>query len=167
MAMFRGHLWGGIVAVVPLVFAVQKWCVPTIIPELTFFDVAIMFGCSILGGLWPDIDTKSVGQGLFYKIFFVVDIFLIIEKKFIESAILGLLAMTPLLGKHRGWTHRWWTALLIPSSIIIFHSIFSEELQVLKKPPFFSGKLLFTSLHFYLAAVTGYFSHLVLDKKIK
>lgn len=166
MAMFKGHLWGGIITVIPLALVMEKWLVPNYIPELTLLDLLIMFGFSILGGLWPDVDTKSIGQGLFFKTFFIVDIFLIIEKNFVQSAIFGLLAMTPLLGKHRGWTHRWWMAFLIPLPIIFFSSCLEGKLTFTKNPPFFTGKLVFTSLHFYLSAVIGYFSHLVLDKKI-
>ena len=109
--------------------------------------IAIMFG------LWPDVDTNSKGQDVFYGLAFAMDVGLILTHRLEAAAILGLLAMTPVLGKHRGWTHSKLAMLLVPSAIF--------ALPVLYRPD-----LLGLSALIYGAATLGYFSHLLLDGKI-
>jgi hypothetical protein len=111
---------------------------------LALFTLALMFG------LWPDVDTNSKGQKIFYTIFFVADLFLIATERFEEAAYLGLFALLPALAPHRGWTHTWWAMLLIPSPLLIL-----PYLHVPDRP--------FVGLPFYGAAVVGYFSHLLMD----
>jgi len=107
---------------------------------------------SLLASLFPDVDTDSKGQNLFYSLLAALDLGLMIKGLYKWAAILGFCAMLPALGHHRGWTHTWWAMLLVPSVILvlpmIFYSISIEKL-----------------LPFYLAAVIGYFSHLLLDRK--
>ncbi len=117
--------------------------------ELIAYPVAL-FALCLMFGLWPDVDTNSKGQNLFYSIFFVADVVLIITKHFEEAAYLGLFTILPALGKHRGWTHTWWAMLLIPSPLVIFPYLLIPE-----RP--------FAGLPFYGAAVVGYFSHLFMD----
>ena len=113
--------------------------------------LAVLVAISAMAALFPDTDTDSKGQNLYYGIMVVTDIALIINKQYQWAAILGLFAMFPALGHHRGWTHSWWAMLLVPTAIIALPWIF------------FRTPVEFT-LPFYLAAVTGYFSHLAMDK---
>jgi membrane-bound metal-dependent hydrolase YbcI (DUF457 family) len=106
---------------------------------------------ALLFGLWPDVDTTSKGQQVFYSIFFVTDVFLIVTEQFQAAAYLGLVALLPVLSRHRGWTHTWWAMLLIPSPLLIL-----PYLHVPGRP--------FVGLPFYGAAVIGYLSHLVVDR---
>ena len=101
-------------------------------------------------GLWPDVDTNSKGQNLFYSLFFLADVALLGTRQFEEAAYLGLFCILPALGKHRGWTHTTWAMLLIPSPLLVLPSVLTPDRPL-------------AGLPFYGAAVVGYFSHLVLD----
>ena len=59
----------------------------------------------------------------------------------------------PILAKHRGWTHYRTTAVLLPLPLLLV-PIYA-----------FQGSLV-DGVPYYLAAVTGYFSHLFFDKKL-
>ncbi len=111
---------------------------------------AVLFGLCLMFGLWPDVDTNSKGQNLFYSIFFASDAVLIVTREFQWAAYLGLFAILPVLGKHRGWTHTYWAMLLIPSPLLILPYLLFPD-----RP--------FAGLPFYGAAVVGYFSHLFMD----
>lgn len=106
---------------------------------------------AMLASLFPDTDTCSMGRRVFYLIMLGLDVVLIINGHYEWAAILGLLAILPAIGPHRGWTHAWWAGLLAPLPIIILPLIF------------FSTGLPVT-LPFYLAGVVGYASHLALDR---
>lgn len=156
MSGYRGHLAGATVAAVGylailgyIVFVEALYRHFTII-EWIGYPLALVT-LAILFGLWPDVDINSKGQQVFYGIFLVVDIFLIVTERFQESAYLGLVAMLPIISKHRGWTHTWWAMLLVPSPLIIF-----PYLHMPARP--------LAGLPFYGAAVAGYLSHLIMDR---
>lgn len=112
--------------------------------------VAALFVVAMLFGLWPDIDTNSKAQDIFFGMAFVCDIALIVTGRLEAAAYLGLLAMTPIVGKHRGWTHKKISMLLVP-------------LPILAIPYLNNPDHLVPAALFYGAAVAGYFSHLLLD----
>ncbi len=155
MANYRGHLAGASVfyavylGVLALVYAVDAAYTQFTLAELIAYPV-VLFGLCLMFGLWPDVDTNSVGQDIFYTLFFIVDAVLIGTRHFEEAAYLGLFAILPVLGKHRGWTHTWWAMLVIPSPLLILPYIFFPERPLWGLP-------------FYGAAVIGYFSHLFMD----
>ena len=155
MAGYRGHLAGasiffavyllGLVYLFSIDAAYQRFD-PL---ELLAYPLAL-FGLCLMFGLWPDVDTNSKGQDLFYTIFFLVDVVLIATRHFQEAAYLGLFAILPVLGKHRGWTHTWWAMLLVPAPLLLLPYLFLPERPL-------------SGLPFYGAAVVGYFSHLFMD----
>jgi membrane-bound metal-dependent hydrolase YbcI (DUF457 family) len=112
--------------------------------------VAGLFVVAILFGLFPDIDTNSKGQHIFYGLALIANVWLILDGRFEAAAYLGLAAMTPIIGKHRGWTHSKPAMLLVPSPILII-------------PYIQNSTLLGTALLVYGGAVVGYFSHLLFD----
>ncbi|EHJ47252.1 Protein of unknown function DUF457, transmembrane [Solidesulfovibrio carbinoliphilus subsp. oakridgensis] len=117
------------------------------------FESMVCLGIfSILGGLFPDVDTDSKGRRFFYGAALLVDIFLIYKQQYRYAAILGFCALLPAIGSHRGWTHSWWAAILIPASVLVAPMV----LLGLPWQPF---------VPYYLATVLGYFSHLILDGK--
>jgi len=61
-----------------------------------------------------------------------------------------LIAMLPIIGHHRGWTHKKWAVFVVPLPILIVPYVYSE-------------KILSLAMIYYGVAVTGYFSHLLLD----
>lgn len=155
MAGYRGHLAGATVfygvylAGLALVYSVDQAYLRFSDPELVAYPVALM-GLCLMFGLWPDVDTNSKGQNLFYTLFFLADITLVVTRQFELAAYLGLFCILPALGKHRGWTHTYWAMLLIPSPLLILPFVLTPDRPLVGLP-------------FYGAAVVGYFSHLVLD----
>lgn len=154
MANYKGHVTGGLLS------GTAVAAVYYVLPGQGLPDSAILrddwqlltgiYVVSVLFALWPDVDTNSKAQNLFFGLAFVTDALLIINGYFAAAAILGLLAMTPIVGKHRGWTHSKWAMILVPSPIVLIPYLASEQV----------GE---TGLLIYGAAVAGYFSHLLFD----
>jgi membrane-bound metal-dependent hydrolase YbcI (DUF457 family) len=117
------------------------------------FGAGLVLAC-VLGSLFPDVDTDSKGQNLFYLLMLAVDVGLIVQGRYKWAAFLGLFAMLPGIGPHRGWTHTWWAMLAVPLPILLIpYFLLEVELQ--------------TYLPFYVAFTAGYFSHLALDGKLR
>jgi membrane-bound metal-dependent hydrolase YbcI (DUF457 family) len=156
MAGYKGHIAGatlfgcGYVAVLGYAFSVDVAYRQFSSLEQLGYPLS-MVALALLFGLWPDVDTDSKGQRVFYTIFLVTDLFLIVTEQFRAAAYLGLMALLPVLSRHRGWTHTWWAMLLIPSPLLIL-----PYLHVPERP--------LVGLPFYGAAVAGYLSHLVVDQ---
>lgn len=112
--------------------------------------IASLFAVALMATMFPDTDTESKGQNFFYAIMAIVDVILIINKEYEWAALLGLFAMLPALGKHRGWTHTWWAMLVVPLPLIFLPMAFFHTPWDVTLP-------------FYIAAVVGYGTHLVLD----
>lgn len=157
MANYKGHIAGAVA--VNAAYVVGLSFLPGNLLEKTggilsdWQMVAGMFVVAMLMGLWPDIDTNSKGQDIFFGTAFLFDILLISQGYIEAAAYFGLLAMTPIIGKHRGWTHSKWAMLLVPLPIVVV-------------PYLNNSTILATYLIFYGAAVIGYFSHLLLDGRI-
>ncbi len=154
MSGYKGHITGAVLANTVLVggMAVSPWEFTNRASILmnNWQFIAAMYVIAILFGLWPDVDTNSKGQNIFFAIAFTLDIVLIATGKTETAAYLGLLAMTPIIGRHRGWTHSKLAALLVPLPIVLV-------------PYMNRSTLLAASCVLYAAAVTGYLSHLLLD----
>lgn len=154
MANYKGHIAGG--AVFAGVYTVAMLNAP--VEQLAeyaslLYDWQAMFAVFVIGmlfALFPDVDTNSKGQDLFYWIIFPLDVLLVYAGQFQAAAYLGLIAILPILTHHRGWTHSKWAMFLIPSPIILI-------------PWLYNDNVLPISLVYYGAAVVGYFSHLFLD----
>lgn len=154
MSGYKGHLTGGFVAAVVCTAVVSATPAPQLAQYAGLMQswqtLAGVFVIAMLFALFPDVDTKSKGQGIFYWTVFLCDLLLIWSKHFEAAAYLGIVAVLPLLGKHRGWTHSKWAAFLIPLPILIV-------------PYLANDNLLPVSVVYYGAAVVGYLSHLLLD----
>lgn len=157
MANYKGHLAGAVAVTTPYIVGLSF--LPGELLGKTggilsdWQMVAGMYVVAMLMALWPDIDTNSKGQDIFFGTAFLFDVLLISQGYLEAAAYLGLLAMTPIIGKHRGWTHGKMAMLLVPLPIVIV-------------PYVNNSSILATYLLFYGAAVAGYFSHLLLDGKI-
>lgn len=112
--------------------------------------MAAVFVVAMLFALFPDVDTNSKAQDIFYWLVFVVDVLLIWNGYLAAAAFLGLIAMLPILAHHRGWTHAKWAMFVVP-------------LPIVAVPLLYSDTLLPIAVVYYGAAATGYFSHLLLD----
>lgn len=154
MAGYKGHTIGAAVFIVAYVLLIA-WIPLALFDNIDTFlsDGQTLFGLAVIGmlfGLFPDVDTNSRGQDIFFLTAFLFDILLIWVGRLEAAAYLGLIAMTPIIGKHRGWTHKRWAMFLVPLPIIIVPYVYRQDNLAL-------------ALLFYGAAVIGYFSHLFLD----
>ena len=175
MSMFRQHYIGGLVAYTlffALSFGLSLFGQITMQvplernPTISFnpWSVGACVVIAVLSGLWPDVDTKSRSQQIFYRIFLVFSITLILRKQYLQSAVLGVFAMLPLLGKHRGWTHSRLTMLLLPAVFLVLPFYFENaavNLDSLKSVE--NMNLIRSGLPFYTASLIGYATHLHLD----
>ncbi len=145
MSSAKGHLFFGLLFALLFVFVASAIASnPTPLEIVLYIVICLMFA------LWPDVDIKSVGQRLFYSLFFLTDVYLILNQQFKIAAYFGLIIILPVLARHRGWTHSRISMVLIPLPILIY-------------PIYAQGAINFSGLPYYLAAATGYYSHLLLD----
>ncbi len=111
---------------------------------------ALLICVGLIFSLFPDVDTDSKGQHFFYGLLAIVNLGLMWKGEYKWAAILGFAALLPAISRHRGFTHRWWAALLIPALVAAVPMCFyATSWQVL--------------LPWYAAAVLGYCSHILLD----
>ncbi|HLZ15272.1 MAG TPA: metal-dependent hydrolase [Candidatus Saccharimonadales bacterium] len=154
MSGYRGHIAGAVVLNAAYVAAVDLAPGNILMrANISLQDWQLLVGLfvvAVLFGLFPDVDTNSMGQNIFFGIAFVAEIVLVVTGKFEPAAYLGLLAMTPIVGKHRGWTHSKIAMVLVPSPIVLIPYLHNHHIWTL-------------GLLVYGAAVVGYFSHLLLD----
>jgi membrane-bound metal-dependent hydrolase YbcI (DUF457 family) len=144
---YRTHLGGAAIALLLVLFVVGLgW-------QLSAREIAACIVIALLAGLWPDVDTKSVGQLIFYTLFFALDLWLIIHQRYKAAAFFGLVILLPILGRHRGFTHSRWTAVLLPCAL---YGVYL----------YYRGGFEPRTLSFLLAGICGYFSHLALDRKL-
>lgn len=188
MSMFREHWIGGLVAysaffiisliatvAVPILYETmpQDWN-PTIPPVSDFLQIIGCFVIAVLFGLWPDVDIKSKSQKIFYSVLFTLNVVLIVFlQRYLESALLGLFAMLPIMSKHRGWTHAKITMILLPCVFLLIpiYTSYPEwrsggnlvsDVYALRDWDALLDALL-SGLPFYVASFIGYASHLHLD----
>ncbi len=186
--MFREHWIGGLVAystffiislivtfTVPIFYdgVPQAWN-PTIPPVTDFIKIIGCFVVAVLFGLWPDVDIKSKSQKIFYRVLFVLNVVLIVFlQKYLESALLGLFAMLPIMSRHRGWTHAKITMLLLPVVFLLIpiYTGYPEWQSSGNLVDHFNGlrdwdhlpHAILSGLPFYVAGFIGYATHLHLD----
>lgn len=151
MAGYRGHISTAIIFGVLLVIGLSYTAVAEAMPlEEKVLKGLVVIWLAVVFALFPDIDIKSKGQLLFYRLFFLLDLVLLLAGRYMEAALLGFLTLLPILSKHRGWTHTVWAMLLVP-------------LPILAGPMYFTKAPTTEGLPFYLGAVAGYMSHLMAD----
>ena len=116
MPSYKGHLLGSFCAYTITIFFISlglpSW-------HISASRHAEWLLCTLLGGLFPDIDIKSKAQKLFYRIMFFAVCFFIIQKKFYVLAGLALFACVPLMVKHRGLLHNSMFIICLLGTIVI------------------------------------------------
>ena len=188
MSMFREHWIGGLVAystffiisvivslAVPILYDTMPhdWN-PTIPPVNAPLHIIGCFTVAVLFALWPDVDIKSKSQKIFYRVLFALNVVLIVFfQRYLESALLGLFAMLPIMSKHRGWTHAKLTMILLPS-VFLFVPIYAgypewrsgsnlaDQFNAFRDWDDLSHAVL-SGIPFYVAGFVGYATHLHLD----
>lgn len=154
MANYKGHIAGGVIfglafAGVVSFFPVEQFAESAgVLRDWQALTAVIVI--SVLFSLFPDVDTNSKAQDMFFGIAFPLDILLLWQGYIQAAAYLGLIAMLPIVGHHRGWTHKKWAMFVIPLPILIVPYLYNDQ-------------ILQASIVYYSAAVVGYSSHLFLD----
>ena len=144
MPGYRGHLVGGAVAFGVIFLGARNIVQPT---WLTLIE---WLGFALLGSLFPDIDIKSKGQKVFYWFTLLLFITLIIQRKFQLLSYVSILAVIPLLVRHRGLFHRLWFIIGMPILVAAL---------VVNCSPKYAQPIAFDTLFF----IGGAISHLWLD----
>jgi hypothetical protein len=151
MPGYRGHLAGGCVVYTILLFAVHNTH-----PSLPL--ILGLFVATCAGALFPDIDIKSKGQKYFYWGMLVLLGWSIWRFKQLNTsgrfdvvAGLAIVALLPLLVRHRGITHQPWFIMVLSFGLWVMGIGFF---------PLHSSAI-FLSLLFFVA---GALSHIWLDK---
>ena len=123
-------------------------------------------------GLFPDLDTGSTPRKHYFRWVFGLSLLLFILRDLELLGFLAIFAMTPLLGKHRGWTH-WFVT---PWVLAFMLSILLEYLRVRDASWFtillFGGFSMGNVLEWLaknwiypVAFVVGHYTHLILDSE--
>lgn len=154
MANWKGHVAGGVLLggayAAALSFTPIQYYAEHAQLLHDWQALAAVLVLSVLFALFPDVDTNSKGQNIFYGLALAVDILLIWSGNIQAAAYLGLVAMLPVVGKHRGWTHSKLAMLVVPLPILVI-------------PYLYNDRALAIAGLYYGAAVVGYFSHLLFD----
>ncbi len=144
MPGYRGHIVG----------ALAGWALALVVilslRRVTGLQALEWAAAAIVGGLFPDLDTKSMGQKWMYRILFVAGILLLFHQYYQSMSAMLLVAIVPLLVRHRGLLH----SLLFLSCLAV-GSYFLLSSQF----PVYRDMILLDALFFWLGAV----SHLWLD----
>jgi len=159
--MYAQHVRRGIaayfLALAPIIVWIlyrQNWSVTELGQH--WWEILICFVLCVLASMMPDIDIKSKSQRVIYAILIPIDLVLILFTYYREAAVLGFFAIIPNVLKHRGQLHTRSAAIILPVPLLII-------------PIIATGKLGYQQLgiSYYIAAVFGYISHLVADRKGK
>jgi len=140
----RKHLIGGVGAGVVLLIVLQR------LQPISLLGLGEGLICALAGSLFPDIDIKSKGQKYFYCVILLVMIVLIIKHQFSLLATCSVMAVVPMLVRHRGIFHRLWFVILFPLTVWYVISL---------SVPAISEIILFDAFFF----IAGSISHLWLD----
>jgi len=144
MPNYKGHLCGGLVAYVCVLCS----CI-SMKPSVVTACEWLLF--TLAGALFPDVDVKSRGQKYFYYLVFIIFIILICQNNHHTVACLSVIAITPMLVRHRGIFHNIWFLIMISVGCWM---LFSMLFPPLTKP------LLINTLFF----IVGCISHVALDR---
>lgn len=117
MPSYKGHLAGGVGAYCIGMYFCMDYN-PTI---MTGFEWLL---CALAGSLFPDIDTKSKGQKIFYYGILMLLFYLIAGDHKEVIAYVSLLAMIPLIVNHRGLLHRAWFLIFAPAAGALMMSLY-------------------------------------------
>jgi len=156
MSGYKGHLAGGLVVSGLGIYLLTSYsgCVgiaPSIITGTTQAEW-LLFG--LAGSLFPDIDVKSRGQHYFYWFVLMVLSWCALKQRYDMALGISIMAVIPMLARHRGLFHRAWFVILMPLLVWLICSCY--------KPSMSNGLLI--DGYFFIA---GALSHLWLDMGLR
>lgn len=145
MPGYKAHLVGGAFTYAITYFTITHYIKATPIVAIQWAIICL------LGSLFPDIDIKSKGQGIFYRLLTLFLIYLAYRQLWQLFVVMSFLALLPLLSRHRGLFHKLWFVSGVP---------FVVAFVVWTSFPCYTVLLFSSALFFAVGAV----SHIVLDR---
>lgn len=147
MPSYRGHVAAGCCVYVGMLFLARDYTssIPAHWLELFTF--------TLIGSLFPDVDTKSKGQQLVYALSLWFVIMLIAQGYIVAALGISLCCFLPLVGKHRGIFH---------DPLFLMCGIGCALIALIYNFPRYKMRILFDMLFF----VCGVISHIVLDRLV-
>lgn len=145
MPGYKGHIAGAVVAFSLMLLVVTHYYQVSFLTSLQWFLI------TVAGALFPDVDIKSKGQGIFYRILFLILLFLYIRGQWRLGAALGVIGMIPLLVRHRGLFHKPLFIIVLAGGLVFFGSSWW---------PCYTALFTFNACFF----ITGALSHIFLDR---
>ncbi|MEX0672010.1 MAG: metal-dependent hydrolase [Candidatus Babeliales bacterium] len=144
MPGYRTHVLGGLAAFGVTYFFVQSpmHTDPILVAQLAAW--------CLLGSLFPDIDTKSMGRLVWFRILGGMALFGLIAQQGAIVGLSGTLWLLALIANHRGLFHRFWFILLLALLGLMVTDIIAPQYL-----GYMNNALLFF--------VIGALSHLLLD----
>ena len=147
MPGYKGHLIGGAVVGALGIYLLQNMRPSAV----TLIEWGI---CALLGALFPDIDIKSKGQKVFYRMLLMVFAFLLMSKRYQLFALISILSVVPMIVRHRGLFHKIWFVIGFPLLVFWCISAYFPVYRV----------ILLYDVSFFIA---GALSHLWLDLGVR
>lgn len=144
MPGYKTHLVGGAVAFGIAAFVTRH------MQRASALSLAEWFISTLLGSLFPDVDTKSKGQGLFYRALLILMVWLFFTQSYQAAIVLSIAGMVPLLVHHRGLFHRAW--FLLGCGLLAL-------LWVYRASPLYALPFFWDVFYFFVGAL----SHIFLD----
>lgn len=147
MPNYKTHLFAGTVTFAGLLLVMHNY-------NTNLFTALQWLSCCLIGSLFPDIDTKSKIQKVFYIFLLIIFITLTIKNKTKLFVPLSFIGIAPLIVNHRGIFHNLWFIIAIGIAIVFIVSIYSPNQTAL-------------ALNNVIFFIAGAFSHLWLDMGLK
>lgn len=148
MPNYKKHLVGGFATYTTLLFLLKS-VNPTLTSAIQWLVICL------LGSLFPDVDTKSKIQKIFYTGFLILLFFLISINKFKLALFLSVISLSPLVVNHRGIFHKAWFIIFITIAFVFF----SVEIKLFHS----TSEITIPALFF----TAGALSHIILDMGVK
>lgn len=142
-------MWGGVIS-----YSLTLLVLIAAGKPVTALNLIEWLVCALLGSLYPDIDTKSKGQWLFYRIIVIMIITCLLYGSFTLLACISVMSLLPILVRHRGIFHKPWFILF---TTLLFYFL------VVTIFPGHKHSIIMDCLFFLIGAL----SHVWLDKGFK
>ena|SRR3990167_81970 len=149
MPNYKTHLVGGVVT-----FCIILLLIFSSISGLKIATLFQYLSSCLIGSLFPDVDTKSKIQKLFYTVLLCIFIITLVQGSFTIFVILTFIGILPLIVHHRGLFHKPLFIASIALIAVLICCLYAPKLQY----------HLCLNLLFF---VSGAFSHIILDIGVK
>ncbi len=148
MPGYKTHIMGGVIS-----FSAVYIGLITYGFHPTLFQSTSWFLCALVGSVFPDIDTPSMGRYVGYRLLAVITIMGIVSKIYLLSILAGAIFFLSQVARHRGLFHKVWFVLLLAGVGILLTSSIAPAWT-------------FAMQYYALFFVAGALSHLILDQGI-